>query len=105
MYLESSNELPVFKKGFLGSRLKIESQTALQKAMTLAYARELSLLQWEVLESLLPPTKASGRPRSVNLMSVVQAILYVLITGCAGTIIAPGVSALFDDLLLLRSKA
>ena len=29
------------------------------------------------------PASSTGRPRTVDLMSVVQAILYVLVTGCA----------------------
>jgi transposase len=51
--------------------------------MTLVYATELTPEQWKVLEPLLPPPKPTGRPRSVSLMLVIQAILYVLVTGCA----------------------
>ena len=41
--------------------------------MTLAYTTELTQAQWELLEYLLPPAKNTGRPRTVDLMSVVQA--------------------------------
>jgi putative transposase len=51
--------------------------------MTLVYATELTPKQWQVLEPLLPPPKPTGRPRSVSLMLVFQAIVYVLVTGCA----------------------
>ncbi len=34
--------------------------------MTLAYATELTLEQYELFESLLSPVAKSGRPRSVN---------------------------------------
>jgi transposase len=51
--------------------------------MTLVYATELTAKQWQVLEPLLPPPKPTGRPRSVSLRLVMQAILYVLVTGCA----------------------
>jgi transposase len=51
--------------------------------MNLVYATELTPNQWKVLEPLLPPPKSTGRPRSVSLMLVMQAILYVLVTGCA----------------------
>jgi transposase len=51
--------------------------------MTLAYASELTLEQYELFESLLPPESNSGRPRTVHLMVVLQAILYVLVSGCA----------------------
>lgn len=51
--------------------------------MSLAYATELTSDQWELLAPLLPPAKATGRPRTVNLLHIVNAILYVLVTGCA----------------------
>lgn len=51
--------------------------------MNLAYATELSLEQYKLFEFLLNPSYTTGRPRSVNLMSVLQAIVYVLVTGCA----------------------
>lgn len=51
--------------------------------MTLAYASELTLEQYQLFESLLTPAQRTGRPHSVNLMLVVQAILYVLVSGCA----------------------
>lgn len=51
--------------------------------MTLAYASELTLEQYELFESLLSPASATGRPRKVNLMLVLQGILYVLVSGCA----------------------
>ena len=51
--------------------------------MTLAYASELTLEEYQLFESLLSPTHSTGRPRTVNLMLVVQAILYVLVSGCA----------------------
>ena len=51
--------------------------------MDLAYATELSVEQYELLESLLPRSSNTGRPRSVSLKRVIQAILYVLGTSCA----------------------
>lgn len=51
--------------------------------MTLAYTSELTVEQYELFQSLLSPASKSGRPRSVNLMLVLQAILYVLVSGCA----------------------
>lgn len=51
--------------------------------MTLAYASELTLWQWELLNSLLPAPKSTGRPRTVDMQQVVQAIFYVLMSGCA----------------------
>lgn len=51
--------------------------------MTLAYASSLTDEQWELLASQLPAPKATGRPRTVDLHQVVNAILYVLTTSCA----------------------
>ncbi|NET34056.1 MAG: transposase, partial [Cyanothece sp. SIO1E1] len=51
--------------------------------MTSAYTSELTPLQLELLISLLPASKPTGRPRTVDLSRVVQAIFYVLTTGCA----------------------
>ena len=51
--------------------------------MPLAYATELTLEQYELLESLLAPPCTLGRLRNANLMLVMQAILSVLGSGCA----------------------
>lgn len=51
--------------------------------MTLAYASALTQEQYQLFAALLSPAPATGRARSVNLMLVVQAILYVLVSGCA----------------------
>ena len=55
--------------------------------MTLAYTTELTPEQYELLFSLLPPAKNTGRPRTVNMMSVIQGILYVLVTSCPKAIV------------------
>ncbi|MBD2057638.1 transposase [Oculatella sp. FACHB-28] len=49
--------------------------------MTLAYVSELTLEQYELFEGLITRKSNCGRPRSVNLMLVLQAILYVLVSG------------------------
>lgn len=51
--------------------------------MNPVYATELTLEQWQLLEPLIPNAKSTGRPRTVDLMLVMQAILYVLVTSCA----------------------
>lgn len=55
--------------------------------MTLAYTSALTEWQWELLDYLLPPAKSTGRPRSVDLRAVVNAILYLLRTGCAWSLL------------------
>ena len=61
----------------------MNSESALQEGMTPAYTTDLTLEQYQLLEPLLPAASVTGRPRSVNLMLVMQAILYVLVSGCA----------------------
>lgn len=59
--------------------------------MTQAYTTELTLEQcvaveprrYELLASLFTPETATGRPRTVNMMLVIQGILYVLVSSCA----------------------
>jgi putative transposase len=51
--------------------------------MSLVYASELTVEQWERLQPLLPVPNTTGRPREVSLLLVMQAILYVLMSGCA----------------------
>src|SRR3954468_3707812 len=48
-----------------------------------AYPSDLTEDQWELLRPLLPAAKLGGRPRSVDLREVVNALLYLLRTGCA----------------------
>ena len=47
------------------------------------YPSDLNDAQWSLLEALLPPAKPGGRPRTVALRQVVNAILDILWTGCA----------------------
>ncbi len=50
--------------------------------MTKAYPSNLTRSQYELLSDLLPAAKPGGRPRSVDLWQVLNAILYVLVEGC-----------------------
>jgi len=47
------------------------------------YATDLTDAQWEILQTLLPPASGGGRPRTTDLREVLNAILYVMRTGCA----------------------
>src|SRR5262245_31740820 len=44
---------------------------------------DLTDAQWEILEPLLPPPPGGGRPRTTDLREVLNAILYLLRSGCA----------------------
>ena len=38
--------------------------------------------EWRVMEPLLPPPSALGRPRETDMRALVNAILYIASTGC-----------------------
>jgi putative transposase len=46
------------------------------------YHTDLSDAEWICLGSLLPPPKTGGRPRTHSLRAVLNAIFYVLRSGC-----------------------
>jgi putative transposase len=48
-----------------------------------AYDTDLTDAQWELLRPLLPPAPGGGRPRETEMREVLNAILYVMRTGCA----------------------
>ena len=51
--------------------------------MRKAYQTDLSDAEWSCLEPHLPTPKASGRPRIYALREILDAIFYVLKSGCA----------------------
>jgi putative transposase len=48
----------------------------------LRYASDTTDEEWHVLAPLMPEPRRVGRPRTVDLRAVVNAILYILATGC-----------------------
>jgi putative transposase len=48
----------------------------------LRYASDLTQPEWDVLAAFMPERRSLGRPREVELRAVVNAILYILATGC-----------------------
>jgi transposase len=52
------------------------------KRRGLRYPSDLSEEEWALVAPLIPPAKHGGRRRSVNLREVLNAIFYVLSTGC-----------------------
>src|SRR5215211_2908463 len=48
----------------------------------LRYPSDLSDAEWALVEPLIPPAKHGGRHRLVNMREVLNAIFYVLWTGC-----------------------
>ena len=47
------------------------------------YPSDVTDGQWRLIEPSIPPSKWGGRPRTVNMREVVNAILYVVRTGCS----------------------
>ena len=50
--------------------------------MSKAYPSNLSPEQFELLNDLIPAAKPGGRPRSVDMWEILNAIFYVLVSGC-----------------------
>ena len=48
----------------------------------LRYSSDLTDEEWSLLAPHLPPAKPLGRPRATDLREVVNAMLYILATGC-----------------------
>jgi transposase len=46
------------------------------------YPTDLTDREWALLEPLIPPAKPGGRPRETNMREAMNAILYILRTGC-----------------------
>ena len=47
------------------------------------YPTDLTDEQWDLLKPMLPPDKPRGRKRRVDLRDIINAILYLLHTGCS----------------------
>ncbi len=48
----------------------------------LCYPSDMSDSEWALVEPMIPPGRRGGRPRGVNLREVLNAIFYLLATGC-----------------------
>ena len=48
----------------------------------LRYASDLTDVEWALIEPFLPPARRLGRPRTTDLREVVNALLYMMRTGC-----------------------
>jgi putative transposase len=51
--------------------------------MEAVYPTDLSDEQWQAVSRLIPPAKPGGRPRTVNMRAVLNALFYLARTGCA----------------------
>ena len=46
------------------------------------YPTDLSEAEWERLAPLIPPARTGGRPRTTDMREALNALLYLLRTGC-----------------------
>ncbi len=46
------------------------------------YPTDLTNRQWQCLSPLVPAAKPGGRPRALDMREVINAILYIVVTGC-----------------------
>ena len=46
------------------------------------YPSDLTDAEWALVAPMIPPAKRGGRPRDVDVREVLNAVLYVLSTGC-----------------------
>ena len=53
------------------------------KATIKSYPSNLTAAQWQFIATYLPAANPGGRPRSLNLQAVLNAIFYVLVSGCS----------------------
>src|ERR1700743_3119199 len=51
----------------------------------LRYASNMTDAEWALIKCLLPRSNRRGRPRKTDLRRVVEAVLYILSTGCRPT--------------------
>jgi len=51
----------------------------------LRYPSDLTEAEWALVQPLIRPAKRGGRPRTVDVREVLNAIFYILSTGCQWT--------------------
>jgi transposase len=64
-----------------GNRLEVQKQIAATVERR-AYPTDLTDAQWALLDPWLSARAWTGRPRTVDLREVVNAVFYLLRTGC-----------------------
>jgi len=46
------------------------------------YGSDLTQQQWMIIQTMIPPAKKGGRPRTIDMRNVINALLYVNRSGC-----------------------
>ena len=55
---------------------------ALQNTKRKAYQSDLTDRQWKHVEPLIPTAKPGGRPRTMDMREIMNAVVYVVKSGC-----------------------
>ena len=55
----------------------------------LRYPSDLTDAEWGLVAALIPPAKAGGNKRTVNVREVMNGVMYVLSTGCQWRALLP----------------
>ena len=61
---------------------KPEHRRAAAERGCLRYPSDMSDVEWALVAPMIPPARRGGRPRDVNVREVLNAVFYVLATGC-----------------------
>lgn len=72
----------------------------------LRYPSDLSDAEWALVAPLIPQAKRGGRPRGVDMREVLNAVFYLLSTGCQWDALPkdlPAKSTVYDYFSLWRS--
>ena len=65
------------------SQLRAETAKLAIGVMRSPYPSDLTEAQWRIVEPLVPPAKAGGRPRTVDLREVINAVFHLNRSGCS----------------------
>lgn len=69
------------------------------------YPSDVTEEEWAILESLIPPAKPGGRPRTTEMREVINAIFYVDRTGAQWRALPHDFPRLYHGLELLPQMA
>lgn len=69
------------------------------------YSSDLSEPEWLLLKELIPPVKFGGRPRTVEIREILNAVFYVLRGGCAWRLLPHDAPEMENRLSLLAGMA
>ena len=72
---------------------------------TQTYPTDLADRHWDCIKDLIPAAKVGGRPRSLDMRQVINAIFYILVSGAQWRMLAQGLSELEERLPLLPHLA